>query len=300
MQHTLKHHFQQLPRELRDIIYAEIYREPAPEPISLNKVQIEPAGLALLAGDKTGLDLEHEILEAFYAHNTFTITFPDPHYNKGTSPVGFSAFPQYEENIRRLVLYTTEDVTFFRKRYNALEDFELQCLLGQNPSRAHWERLLSLTRLEQLTINFQKAHASHFSWADFSPILVHLRETLPKLNISFCVSFDMLLEREWNHPRWANHPNQDDYEPMGFVDVSELVGPPTEQDWKYVGRYEPHDNETYGRTIVGGLLGESASGRRSLALHYVVNSPGLVRVRMVEQYELYKRMRGQTSIQTLV
>lgn len=289
---TFKHHFLRLPRELRDIIYAEIYYNPLPEPISLNTIQIEPAGLALLAEDKTGLDLKPEILEALYTYNTFHVTFQDPHDTKNTtSPTGLSAFPQYEEYIRNLTVYAEEDVTFLRGKPNALENFELQCVLGQNASRAQWERLLKLSRLEQLTIRFQKAHASHFSWADFSPILIELRNTLPRLRLSFCVSFDTLLEREWNHPRWANSPNQDEFDPMGYVDVSEVVDLPTERDYRFVNPDNIQGSESYGRTIVGGLLGESAAGRRSLALTYVVCMPGALRVRMLDHHGIYKRMK---------
>ncbi|KAF3003570.1 hypothetical protein E8E13_006425 [Curvularia kusanoi] len=285
-----KHLFLKLPRELRDLIYAEIFTNCSP-PISLHNVQVEPAGLALLAEDKEDLELKPEILEALYTYSEFTIPFSDPKGSENTCSVGGSAHPQYEEHIRKATVIA-EEVDL--RNATTLEDLETACLTDSNYTRAQWESLLSLSRLEQLTIQLQKTVPDHLFWADFSPIIIQLRRNLPKVNIRFMVSFDTLLERVWCDPIWENYTEPGNvvglpYEPMGFVDVSELIEPPTEGDFAYVEEHLSHDKSTYGRDIVRGLLDETAPLRRGLALHYVVKDPELLRVRIAEHYEVYKR-----------
>ena len=85
--------FLRLPRELRDLIYAEVFSDA--DPVSLHDVKIGPAGLALLAADGTDPDLESEFLEALYTHSTFIIPFSDPRGSEYTCSIGGSAHQQH-------------------------------------------------------------------------------------------------------------------------------------------------------------------------------------------------------------
>jgi hypothetical protein len=53
------------------------------------------------------------------------------------------------------------------------------------------------------------------------------------------------------------------------------------------------DKSTYGRDIMRGLLDETAAMRRELAPHYVVKDPELLRVRIMEHYEVYSKMKTE-------
>lgn len=290
---AFKENFLKLPKELRDLIYAELYSGSAPVP--LEDVQIGPAGLALLAIEDQEMDqsLVAEILEAFYTHHTFSLTLSDTNDVRHICPADCSVSPQYEEYIRKLVVNAEEAEL---GGTTSLEALELRCLDVLHPTRARWEGLLKLPRLEQLSIRLQKRTNHHFSWADFSPILIQLRKNLPKLQVSFSISFDTLLERYWSDPIWENYTEpgnvvEEPYDPMGFVDVTELIEPSTKEDVTYVQENLAENMETQGQDILRGLLDESAPQRRALALHYVVREPALLRVRIMEHYEVYKKMR---------
>jgi hypothetical protein len=283
--------FLRLPRELRDLIYAEVFSDAAP--VSLHDIRIGPAGLALLAADETNLNIKSEILEAIYTHSTLIIPFSDPRGSEHTCSIGGSAHPQHEEHIRKAIILAEESELPCTESLEHLETVCRSTDLGN--TRAQWKGLLNLTRLEHLTIRLQKKLSAHFSWADFSPIIVQLRRNLPKLKITFTVSFDTMLERDWYDPIWENYTEPGNvqelpYDPMGFVDVTELIQPPTVEDFAYVEEHLAGDKSTYGRDIVRGLLDETAALRRGLAPHYVVKDPELLRVRIMEHYDVYSKM----------
>ena len=289
--------FLRLPRELRDLIYAEVFSDA--DPVSLHDVKIGPAGLALLAADETDPDLKSEILEALYTHSTLTIPFSDPLGSEYTCSIGGSAHQQHEEHIRKAIILAEESELPCTE---SLEHLETVCRSNDlNNTRAQWEGLLNLPRLEHLTIRLQKKLSTHLSWSDFSPIIVQLRKNLPKLKITFTVSFDTMLERVWYDPIWSNNYNMElgeqdwelPYDPMGFADVTELIQPPTAEDYAYVEEHLAGDKSTYGRDIMRGLLDETAAMRRELAPHYVVKDPELLRVRIMEHYEVYSKMKTE-------
>ena len=289
--------FLRLPRELRDLIYAEVFSDA--DPVSLHDVKIGPVGLALLAADETDLDLKSEILEALYNHSTLIIPFSDLRGSEYTCSIGGSAHQQHEEHIRNIIILAEESGM---PCYDSLEHLETVCRSnGLNNTRAQWEGLLNLPRLEHLTIRLQKKLSTHLSWSDFSPIIVQLRKNLPKLKITFTVSFDTMLERVWYDPIWSNNHNMElgeqdwelPYDPMGFADVTELIQPPTAEDFAYVEEHLAGDKSTYGRDIMRGLLDETAAMRRELAPHYVVKDPELLRVRIMEHYEVYSKMKTE-------
>ena len=286
--------FLRLPRELRDLVYAEVFCH-APS-ISLHNIQIESAGLALLAADETGPHLKDEILEAVYTHSTIIIPFSDPRGSGYTCSIGGSAHPQHEEHIRKAIILAEESELPCTESLEHLETLCRSNDLGN--TRAQWEGILSLPRLEHLTVRLQKKVSTHPSWADFSPIIVQLRKNLPKLEIAFTVSFDALLERVWYDPIWDNNTEPGNvmelpYEPMGFVDVTELFRPPTAEDFADVEEHHAGDKHTYGRDIVSGLLDVFPAMKRSLALHYVVKDPELLRVRIMDHYDVYEMMGNE-------
>ncbi|KAJ8107778.1 hypothetical protein OPT61_g8632 [Boeremia exigua] len=279
--HTFEEHFLKLPRELRDLIYAEIFADSAIVP--LDHVQTEQPGSASLTvvGMEATDGLGSEILEAFYTYSTFSVTFSEPGLDEFAGSIGCSAFPQYEKHIRKLVVHATET----NLGEGSLEELELACRRSQRSNRAQWEGLLQLPRLEQVTVYLQKQMNDYFNWADFSPVLVQLRESLPQLRISFQISFDAMLETYWHGPNWSDDLTGVTYYPMGFVDVAELIAPPTAGDVAYVQEHLSGEMTTYGRDALRGLLDGSVSHRRALAVHYVVKEPELLRVRIMEHFE---------------
>lgn len=52
-----------------------------------------------------------------------------------------------------------------------------------------------------------------------------------------------------------------------------------------------------GRDILRGLLDETASQRRALAVYYVVRDPALLRVRIEQHYKAYKWIRTKPILQ---
>ena len=293
-----KERFLRLPRELRDLVYANVYDNSAPVP--MEHIDSDPAILILFETNGHEVDPEYraEILEAFYTHSTFVVTFLDPqHQTREDWHVQWSPYPQYHKYIRNLEIHAQESNL---GPTVDLENIEHDCLGGLGLRRSYWERLLELPRLEKLTIRLQKRHNSHFVWADFSPVLIQLRERLPNIQIAFYVSFDTLLERYWSDPIWENNTEPGNevelpYDPMGFVNVTELVEAPTEEDVKYVQENCPELKDASGRDILIGLLDEFAPQRRALALHYVVKEPAFLRVRMMEHYELYKDWKASRA-----
>lgn len=291
---TFRERFVRLPRELRDLIYAKVYEDALPIP--METIDADPSILTLFEPEDHGVYPEYksEVLEAFYTHNKFIVTFLDPHHHPSrTQDVQWSPYPSYHKHIRNLSIHAQESLL---SPTTDLEKTERSCLGRLAPQRSSWERLLSLPRLSRLTIRLQKRQNGNFAWADFSPVLIELRNNLPGVVIEFFASFDALLERYWTDPIWENNTQLGNvvelsYEPMGFVDMTELMGPPTEEDVDYVRRYCPDVKDASGRDVLIGLLDEFAPQRRALALHYMVKEPAILRIRMMEHYEVYKKSK---------
>ncbi|KZM25876.1 uncharacterized protein EKO05_0009159 [Ascochyta rabiei] len=288
---TFKDRFLRLPRELRDLVYANVYADSAP--VDMGTIDADPTSMALVTSQGHQLDPEHaaEVLEAFYTHNTFNVTFPDGDVITRTWPIPLSPHPQYHKYIRTLNVYAREADISPTASLRAIENRYKDVTFLR---RVHWESFLGLPRLERLNIYLQKRHSQYFSWADFSPVLIELRQRLPRLQLTFSISFDTLLERYWSDPIWENYTEpgnvvETPYDPMGFVDISELIKAPTEEDVQYVQEHCSEQKGSPGRDILTGLLDETAPQRRALAVHYVVREPSLLRVRMMEHYETYKR-----------
>ncbi|KAF9694467.1 hypothetical protein EKO04_007468 [Ascochyta lentis] len=296
---TFEDRFFRLPRELRDLVYANVYADAAP--VAMENIDADLTSMVLFTSKAHQIEPDHaaEVLETFFTHNTFHITFPDhddslPH----AWPVPWSPYPQYHRYIRTLNVHAQEagpDPTV------PLRATKNEYLDETFPRKTHWESLLELPRLERLNIYLQKRHNQYFSWADFSSTLIELRRRLPKLQISFSVSFDTLLEQYWTDPIWENYTEPGNvvevpYDPMGFVDVTELIEVPTEEDVQYVQEHCSEQKGSPGRNILMGLLDETAPQRRALALHYVVREPSLLRVRMMENYKAYREtMRAEAD-----
>lgn len=301
-----------LPKELRELIYAEVFKDSTPIPLEW---RISPAGESLLAlgGRPLDPDFEEDVFKAYYTHSTFSIKFPE-HQNslcditygdlRCSCAVDWLPSPQACQYIRTLIIHCRESGMDPRtldtrrphapKTLSAFEDMH-----SQRHSRRCFDQLVSLPRLSHLTITLQKRNNEHFAWAIFTPVLYALREKNPTFQSKLLVSFDALLEAYWSDPIWENttepgnvveHP----YEPMGFVDVTELVAEPTDEDRVYIAQHCKGQVMTPGRHILWGLLDETAGQRRALAVHYVIKEPALLRVRIREHFEVYKKMKSMS------
>ncbi|KAF3044032.1 hypothetical protein E8E12_007201 [Didymella heteroderae] len=293
-----------LPKELREIVYTEVFKDSAPVP--LRDREISPAGRTLLAFGGWPLDPEliEEVSKAYYTYSTFSVRFPGHQdYNcnvmngsiRCSCAVQWLPEPQNCQYVRNLIIHSQESGIDHRRSQagtlQALED-----MYSNRHFRRCFEQLLLLPRLEQLTIHLEKQNNEQFTWAVFTPILSLLRERSPKFQVSLAISFDALLEAYWSDPIWENttepgnvveHP----YDPMGFVDITELIESPSAEDVAYVEKHCQGQVMTPGQDILRGLLDETAPQRRALALHYVVKEPALLRVRIKEHYKVYERMR---------
>lgn len=243
-----KERFLRLPRELRDLVSANVHRNSAP--VFLERIDADPAILVLFETEGSAVSPEYraEVLEAFYTHSTFNFTFPASGYTSSEAyQVQWGPHPQFVKYIRRLYVHADElDPALYLQhvRYDRLDTLRFRTKI--------WERLLELPRLEQLTIRMQKRHACYFSWADFGPILVHLRENMPRLQTTFSISFDAMFERFGRDPIWEVYtepwvPEEEPYDPKGFLDVSELIKAPTQEDFRYVQENCAGQKETLAR-----------------------------------------------------
>ncbi|CAO2654751.1 Nn.00g114840.m01.CDS01 [Neocucurbitaria sp. VM-36] len=279
---TLGHHFLSLPRELRDLIYPYIVTKDDPIYLAATDTQLNIRNATISA----------ELLEAVYTHNTFVVSFSHSVHSQdeNASASIWGDQPQYKKYIRNIIVEASE----VKLEETELPQLERECTVTRPEVRKEWLELLELPRLERLTINMQKGSSKKFCWANFSPVLYQLRSTLPKLQITFNISFDNLLEFHWYDPVWqsANNPVAIYYHPMSFVDVSELIERPSEDDKQYVELFLTKRNETTSRDAVAGLLALSPEDKRTLGRHYVVKEPALLRVLMEDHWEVYKGVNG--------
>jgi len=278
--------FLSLPRELRDLIYPYIVVQDSPLELTNRDIQA-PLDDPVLAA---------EWLEAVYTYNTCSVTFVD------SQLLGASKFrqnlwgthPQNKRYIRKLIV-NAEELLFPILADGDAARLEDKLTSLRPKARQEWNELLEIPRLESLTINLQRRDPQYFTWVDFGPIVLLLREWIPHLCVEFNVSFDKILEETWNN--WdtgtpiSEEQHDNAYLPMGFVNMDELVAPPSDQDRAHVAEFFPKKYYVGPRDIVRGLLDETPANRRVLAPHYMFREPTLLRVWMAEHYELYKEGR---------
>jgi hypothetical protein len=267
-----------LPRELRDEIYYWAVRATTPLPLEAPYLDIISPSLC------ENPILLVEAQEALYATNTFTVTSRQGHL--------WGSRLDLDRRIRRLVVNCRE---YYLN--SSIERYE--AVTATNYHRRCWKQLLEVPHLQSLTINLQKRYEGNLSTVNFGPIIYHLRTLRPTFAVTLNISFDYVLKRAWNQPYWTtnlplvgrfNSPHADPnapYQPMGFIDVSDLVAPPTPEDWSYVAQYLPDKKLPPVPRADSGLLSETVANRRVLGRHYAVKEPALFRVLMQEQYEVY-------------
>jgi hypothetical protein len=275
----------QLPRELRDMIWKYTVAQDGPINITKSTLQFNVADTTILA----------ELREAAYTHNTLVVTFPTTFRTQGViAPPTWGAYPEYKHHIRTLVVEEMEPWTPPRIITNLLP-WEREQARRTSPLRQQWLDLLDLPHLESLTINMQKHFNTSFGWHIYTPILLHLRSSLPNLHFTFNISFDDLLKPLWDSETWdlagSTVPlNESEYDPMGYVDITELFQQPSKEDREYVAQHCQGRREVAGRDAMRGLVYENKQDRRMLAMHYVVKEPELLRVMVDEHYEVYRRV----------
>jgi hypothetical protein len=269
-----------LPRELRDLVYAYTVDDDQPYDITNTEPQV-PTNHPIVSA---------EWLEAIYTHQVCSVTFLGQEISdaKLVPDSTWGRHPQYKRFVRRLIVNVTES-PLVSSEYD--EQTERVSTDPQTDVQREWTKLLTLPRLGSLTINMQKRHGQFFVFEDFNPVIYQLREQIPRPNITFCISFDTILEQMWNtfaqpDPEGPNRLMAAEvfYKPMGFVDVSELIEPPTDKDREYVEEHLSGTTDPGCRNIAAGLLDENRTNRRILAPYYVVKEPELLRVLMAEHY----------------
>jgi hypothetical protein len=294
-------HIQQLPRELRDLIWAYTVKQDGPVAITESVIPIDIADIGI----------RDELEEAACIYNTLIVTLPHPDtiLDDTTRPTIWGTRPQCKRHIRKLIievveatLYDSHPRVLMRKDHPHLLTREHERTVSRSWSRKQWADLLEMPRLETLTINMQKPANTDITWTVFSPILIQLRKSKPNVCITFNISYDNMLERIWNMGAWAD-VGDEDYEPMGFADVSELVGLPTHEDRAYMGDNGFDISEiSYSsirsmpnRLVIQGLLPQSAPDRRRLAPHYLVREPQVLKVLIGEHYEVYRMVKKENE-----
>lgn len=305
-----------LPRELRDKIYTHVFDLPA-------YLILSPAHHLLPPFLTTHPTIQAEALEALCATVTFTLSLTAP----PSAPTYAAQWESLKgglaplrQHIRHLLVTADEAPTPLTADVESYEAAVSEALRADNdtnplhspsnsPSdsddedprivktgyRATWAHLLPLPSLRSLTIQLEKSHMSNLSTQDFGPILYALRAAHPRLQVSLRISFDRLLYEETEQEFWETLALQTgvdisahEYKPMGHVDVSELIAPPSEEDRAYVAEYTPDRKmPSLGGLNEVGLLGESVGMRRVLAACYAVKEPALLRVLMEEHYAVY-------------
>lgn len=286
--------FLRLPRELRDEIYFEVLRDgPA---VSLIQSQVRYIPSVFQQEDI----LLNEALEIYYRVQTLKLDL------EVSTPDGcvddLLHDPDIKQKVRRLVVQCDERDSY----HSNAKEYEEHSRKSRD--RRRWEQLLDMPHLEDLTINMQKHHdcAALFT-LDFAPILQALRKRTPGIKIVFNISFDSMLQDEWDEPWWHQwslqntdiEPDSDCYEKMGFTDVSDLFAPSSDEDFAHI---EEHLSEEwlsksmpYCPSIKHGLLSETPANRRALATHYVAKEPALMRSLMEAHYWVYWRFQEEDT-----
>ncbi|KAH7395091.1 hypothetical protein DE146DRAFT_633445 [Phaeosphaeria sp. MPI-PUGE-AT-0046c] len=300
---TIDHLLERFPRELRDIVYFYLIHDDLSVPFNLNEERLQSpfADPALSA----------ELLEAVFTHRPCRVTFCDPQLlesGRVTPALRGDNLP-HRDCIRNLIVRVREPSRKVSHYGDAFEQLERFCATRSNKIRQEWDEILTLPRLESLTIELQKWGTESFTWFNFSPILYQLREHNPRMQSKLLVSFDEIMEPEWNLQanmeagvadaelmRDLSPVPDDPYLPMGYADVSELIEAPTKEDYAYVEEHLHGLTDVKSRDFMSGLMAETPSHRRLLAQHYVAKEPPLLRVLMAEHYKVYTRINGGDRI----
>lgn len=304
---TIDHLVERFPRELRDIIYFYLISDDLSVPFNLNEERLQ--------SPFTNLALSTELLEAVFTHRPCRVTFCDPQllFSNQVRPALRGDNLPHRDCIRNLIIRAREasrEAACYGEDFEQLESF---CTVKSNMIRQEWHEILTLPRLESLTVELQKWSKRNFTWFNFSPIVYELRERSPRPQIKLLVSFDEIMEPVWNLQanleagvadaelmRDLSPVPDDPYLPMGFADVSNLIEAPTGDDYVYVETHLPGFTEVHSRDFVAGLMSESPSHRRLLAQHYVAKEPSLLRVLMAEHYRIYTRVNAETDLSVSV
>ncbi|KAF2451545.1 hypothetical protein P171DRAFT_478581 [Karstenula rhodostoma CBS 690.94] len=277
-----------LPRELRDKVYADALDAHCPVGLTEDLLPHIPPIL------RENPSLLPEILEVLTRLKTFNLNCDDPHAAVLKSPR--VCVNPYE--VRHLNITCTEYASILdHADFEDLEEHEK--IYQRTVSRCDWERLLDFPRLQDLAIYMQKREDNSLNTFDFGPVLYSLRAKLPQIKITFFLSFDTILRNLWDDPRWNNGDISADtppYRPMGFVDMSDLVAPSTDEDLNYLLEHLSdyvHTGRMPGNRCIGtGLLDESPANRRALAKHYAVKEPALLRCLMRDHFEVYRKQQN--------
>ncbi|OAL54290.1 hypothetical protein IQ07DRAFT_583584 [Pyrenochaeta sp. DS3sAY3a] len=279
--------FLNLPRELRDLIYRYVVAKD--KPINITGIGPRPQLAHPI--------ISPELCKAFYENNTVSVTFADYfRIRNNTVPLRtWGIRSQYRRHIRHLIINASESLPI--ETDLSPEALEYECAVSRPTVRKQWEELLELQSLQSLTINMQKYSTRVFTWANFAPVLYQLRDENVNLKITFNISFDTVLKINWSGP-WESQfhdANFDGYESMGFVDVSDLVARPSEEDRAYVEEHVKVRKRSR-MDAVEGLLMETAANKRLLAPHYMVKDPPLLRVQMEEHYQVYRKRKEDQRV----
>ncbi|KAF9739512.1 hypothetical protein PMIN01_02146 [Paraphaeosphaeria minitans] len=278
-----------LPRELRDKVYADALN--ADRRVGLTE-DLLPHIPPIL---REYPHLLPEALEILTKTQTFAWSFDDPRIY----PLNWTRECVKPYDVRHLDITCSEYIEHFD--LEGLDEHEI--MYRDLSSRGLWERLMQFPRLQNLTIYMQKnMEDKSLNTLDFGPVLHRLRDKLPKIKVTFFLSFDEILRDSWNDAMWNNDVLSADvppYKSMGFVDMSDLIAPPTAEDLAYVQEYLPEYVNTgrmpQSRHISTGLLDESPANRRALAKHYAVKEPALLRCLMRDHFEIYRKQQDCIS-----
>jgi hypothetical protein len=266
----------QLPRELRDMIWAYTVQQDEPINITNTTINLNASNTTILA----------ELREAAYTHNTLIVTFPDSRQGNSLSSI-WGAYPEYKRHIQSLIAEVRELPGYPKD----LLTWERENACSLTSLRKYWNQLLSLPRLESLTINMQKSSTRQFSWPVFAPVLCRLRSSLSKLHLTFNISYDNLLKNRWE---MGDIVFDEEYDPMGYVDITELFKPPSQEDKQYVEQHYRGRRESIERDATGSLLLDTED-RRALATQRLLKEPELKRVMIEEHYEIFKRVEMEAT-----
>jgi hypothetical protein len=284
-----------LPRELRDEIYKYTLIFSTPIPIKA------PHFSGISPGFWKHNTLDVEAVEAFYSINTFTLDLEaDPSHALSEH---WGPHPHMKEHICHLSVMCGE-------RFSTKTASEYEQTNWSTRDRRRWTQLLELPRLKTLTINMQKLHESTLFTMDFGPILYKLRGTRPGIKTTFNISFDTKLQSVWDDPMWQQlnpnprpvavssssrflDPTPNRYQKMGYIDASDIVAPPSDEDKEYVEEYLPQKKLPPVPGAGLGLMSESVANRKVLAKHYLTREPALLRVLMEEHYHIYLKMEKE-------
>ncbi|KAK7188015.1 hypothetical protein PSPO01_05709 [Paraphaeosphaeria sporulosa] len=276
-----------LPRELRDKVYVDVLNADCPVGLTEDLLPHIPP---ILRGNP---DLLPEALEMLTKTQTFTWDFDDPRIY----PLVWTRECVQPYDVRHLDITCSEYMEHFG--LDGLEEHEN--MYRDSVPRVLWERLMQFPRLQNLTIYMQKnMEPKALNTLDFGPVLYNLRAKLSKINIKFFLSFDEMLLGLWNGPMESDDDLSADvspYQPMGFVNMSDLIAPPNAEDVAYVQEYLPEYMNTgrmpHSRRISTGLIDESPASRRALAQHYAVTEPALLRCLMRDHFEIYRKRQDR-------